>query len=75
MFLDTRKNGLPEFRGLIKLVQSNIIECIADLGISQMLRVLIEYISVIVTVVTHLESSVDLVEDVVRHVIEVVIAS
>ena len=54
-------------------MDSDIVEGIADLEIGQMLRVLLENEGVISAVVAALQSGVDLVENMVWHIVEVIV--
>ena len=55
MFLDSRQDHVPEIWGSLKLVACDILEGIADLEISEMLRVLLEDIRVVLDTVAHHE--------------------
>ena len=54
-------------------MNSDVIERIADLEISQMLRVLLENEGVIFAIVAALQSGVDLVENMVWHIVKVIV--
>ena len=75
MLLNSWKNNIPELFSPGHVVNCNILKRISDLEVSQVLGVLVEDKSVVSAVVAGLKGSIDLMEDVIRHIVEVVVTS
>ena len=75
MFLHSWKNDGPELGSDLQFANGDVLESVANLGVGEILGVILENESIIWDVVGALESTIDLMENVTWHVIKVVVAS
>ena len=73
--LHSWKDDVPEEIVPNVIIHCNIHEGIADLGITEVIVVLLEDESIILTIIGALKGSVDLMEYVVVHIIEIIVTS
>lgn len=69
------KDGVPEELVPNVIIHSNVHEGIANLSITEVLVVLLEDEGIILTIIGALKGSVDLVEYVVMHIVEIIVTS
>ena len=75
MYLHFWKDDVPEVIVPNVIIHCNIHESIADLGVTEVFVILLEDEGVILAIIGALQSSVDLMENVVVHIIEIIVSS
>ena len=75
LFFDSWQDHIPELRFFWELVKGNEFETVANLEVGKMLRVMFENKGDIGDIFAALKGAVDLVENVIWHVMEIIIAS
>ena len=75
LLLYSGQDDVPELRSYGKLVSSDVLKCVANLEISEVLRVFLEYEGVVWDIMARLKSSINLMENVTWHIVEIIVAS
>ena len=75
LLLHSWEDHVPELRGSLDFVEGDLHESVSNLVVGQVLRVSLENVGVRLHLLSMHHSSIDSMEDVVGHVVEVVVSS